>query len=94
MSTRRLNYPVFRCSWARSEPILVTDVHRNIQGEWGPEYFKNYYGLQSVTVIDCDTNEELKSTVADFFEIFGSLKPQRRILKIKACSFYVTVYPL
>jgi lysine-specific demethylase 3 len=65
-----------------------------MQGEWGPEYFKNYYGLQSVTVIDCDTNEELKSTVADFFEIFGSPKPQRRMLKIKACSFYVMLYPL
>jgi lysine-specific demethylase 3 len=61
---------------------------------WSPEYFKNTFGLQSVTVIDCDTNKELKSTVADFFEMFGSPKPQRRMLKIKACSSYVTLYPL
>ena len=65
-----------------------------MQGVWGPEYFKNTFGLQSVTVIDCDTNEELKSTVADFFETFGSPKPQRRMLKIKACLFCVTLYRL
>jgi hypothetical protein len=83
MSAKHLSYGVFRRSWSQSEPMVVTDVQHTLQGSWNPDYFKQTFGHQSVTVIDCETNEELKSTVRDFFETFGSPVTQRRTLKIK-----------
>jgi [histone H3]-dimethyl-L-lysine9 demethylase len=83
MSRKNLDYAAFKRSWARGEPIIVTDVQHTIQGTWDPTYFTEVFGPESVTVVDCKTDQEVNSTVAEFFQTFGDSGLQSRALKIK-----------
>ena len=78
---------MFERSWARGEPVVVTGLQRAFQGTWNPSYFTEVYGEDSVTVIDCETDKEHQSTVAEFFQCFGESGLRQRTLKIKVRAF-------
>ena len=81
MSLKTLDENIFRHSWARGDPIVVTDL--KLQGQWGPDYFTDAFGGKTVTVVDCTTNEEHISTVGEFFHSFGTSQENQRIFKLK-----------
>ena len=82
MSCQHLNYPTFLQSLARGRPIVVTGVHHRLQGTWTPKYFVDRFGSQEVTLVDCKTDTEFSSTVANFFQHFGAAE-DRRVVKLK-----------
>jgi [histone H3]-dimethyl-L-lysine9 demethylase len=83
MPCQSLNYNAFQQSLAYGKPLVITGLQHRIQGTWNPEYFVGQYGSQKITLIDCETESELKSTVADFFRDFGVVRPDKRIVKLK-----------
>ena len=86
MSRKCLDDSTFRRLWANGEPFVVTDVNQTLQGSWGPQYFIDVFGDQKVTVVDCETDLQVASTVSDFFRVFGSSSSTKRILKLKVCA--------
>jgi lysine-specific demethylase 3 len=64
-------------------PLVVSGLQHTFQGEWGPEYFIEAYGHHDVTVMDCETEQEHKLTVAEFFRTFGSERNGQQVLKLK-----------
>ncbi|KAA1479430.1 hypothetical protein DENSPDRAFT_855380 [Dentipellis sp. KUC8613] len=74
-------YNDFMKRFSRGEPVVVTDV--NLRGPWKPQSFINLYGKQVVTLVDTETEEEIKQDLAQFFGAFGTFDPQRRSLKLK-----------
>ena len=83
MSCQRPNYPIFRQSLAQGRPIVVHDVHHRLQGTWKPSYFIERFGSQEVMLVDCKTDTEFTSTVADFFQQFGTARGHGRTIKLK-----------
>jgi hypothetical protein len=89
MSCDHPDYAQFKTLWAGGHPVVVTGVQHIFQGRWTPQYFMERFGSERVTVVDCETTLERKSTVADFFESFGSERSEdpegKKILKLKVC---------
>jgi hypothetical protein len=83
MSCQKLDYPMFKQSLTCGRPILVTGLQRRLQGPWVPQYFIERFGLQKVVLIDCESDSEVKGTVADFFGSFGPGEEGKRVLKLK-----------
>jgi JmjC domain, hydroxylase len=83
MSAKRLDDAQFKQSWARSEPVVVTDLQQSLQGTWTPGYFIENFGSEQVTIIDCESDQEFDATVAIFFQSFGSTEDGKRMLKLK-----------
>jgi hypothetical protein len=83
MSGKNLDHGLFQRSWSQGEPIVVTDLQHILQGRWTPEYFVEVYGSEKITVVDCDSEQQFKSTVADFFLSFGAAEEKKQVLKLK-----------
>ncbi|KAI0059793.1 hypothetical protein BV25DRAFT_1808342, partial [Artomyces pyxidatus] len=58
--------------WARGIPVVISHVNRQFQGTWTPAYFSDNFGSNPVKLTDCETEEEVNATVAEFFDSFGS----------------------
>jgi hypothetical protein len=94
MTYDKLDPVVFGESLARGRPIVVTGLQRRLQGKWDPTYFIERFGSQKVTLIDCETESQVKSTVADFFQGFGPATGDKRIVKLKARAIWIPSLPL
>jgi [histone H3]-dimethyl-L-lysine9 demethylase len=75
----------FRKLWNLSQPLVVTSCLDNFKISWTPEYFIDNYGKEQCFLVDCDTEQYVKSTVGKFFEEF-SMSDAKRPLKLKVCS--------
>jgi len=75
----------FRKLWNLSQPLVVTSCLDNFEISWTPEYFIDNYGKEQCFLVDCDTEQYVKSTVGKFFEEF-SMSDAKRPLKLKVCS--------
>ncbi|EPQ59939.1 hypothetical protein GLOTRDRAFT_30135, partial [Gloeophyllum trabeum ATCC 11539] len=74
----------FRRLWSEGQPIIVACVDRYLQGSWDPDYFSQSFGAENVSVVDCETNRNYRTTVRSFFEDFGAKDPSNcTILKLK-----------
>jgi lysine-specific demethylase 3 len=60
--------------WSQGIPAIIGPIH--FQGHWDPQYFIKVFGLESVTLEDCETGNIILSTVAEFFMSF--LAPGQR----------------
>jgi hypothetical protein len=78
---------VFQRHWSQGIPVVVTNIQTKLQGNWAPEYFIERYGEQKVTLVNCETNSMLQSTVSDFFKNFNDAGDRKQILKLKAGLF-------
>jgi hypothetical protein len=75
-----IDISTFQSHLSQGIPIVINDV--KIQGYWGPEYFMEQYGSDTVTIIDCESGASEVSTVAKFFSQFGI---RVKIKKLKVC---------
>jgi hypothetical protein len=98
MSGKYLDHSLFQRSWSQGEPVVVTDIQHILQGRWTPEYFVEVYGREKITIVDCESEQQYKSTVADFFLSFGAAEERKQVLKLKVryklhhpCSYNILV---
>ncbi|KIK65763.1 hypothetical protein GYMLUDRAFT_39289 [Collybiopsis luxurians FD-317 M1] len=66
-----LTTSTFRSVWKLGIPILVTEVGQRFRIQWTPEYFMKTYGDQSCLIVECQTDNNKRVTVGDFFAEFG-----------------------
>ena len=90
MSCQHPDYTIFQQLLRQGRPIVVYDVHRRLQGTWNPSYFMEQFGSQEVKLVDCMTDTEFTSTVADFFKQFGTAEGHGRTIKLKVCQQAMT----
>lgn len=71
--------------WATGEPIVVSGVHKRLQGHWTPDDFIKRYGSQTVVPIDCATDKPVKRAwkVAEFFELMKNPDAREGVYKLK-----------
>ena len=93
MSTDNLDTAKFTDSLAHGVPVLVTGLQRRFQGTWNPQRFAEKYGSEQITLINCETELEFKSTVADFFRDFDVPRDRKQIVKLKVSCVMMTLPP-
>lgn len=74
---------IFRSHWVKGEPLVVTDVLSKFRIEWTPEYFIEKYGGQNCLIIECQTEENKRTSVAEFFKDFGKYEGRKSCWKLK-----------
>ncbi|KAF9268356.1 Clavaminate synthase-like protein [Marasmius fiardii PR-910] len=67
---RELSFPIFQEYWRKGVPLLVQGLLHDLQIKWTPEYFVEKYGSQGCLVVECQTEENKRVTVGDFFKMF------------------------
>ena len=78
-----LSEEVFRSLWHLGEPLLVSGLLDRFKIQWTPEYFIQKYGDQSCLIIECQTDENRRVTVAEFFKQFGNYEGRTECWKLK-----------
>ncbi|KAG8720933.1 hypothetical protein FRC08_017170 [Ceratobasidium sp. 394] len=81
--SRGITEGTFKPIWARGEVVVVQGLLDDFKIEWTPDYFIQEYGAQACTILNCDTNEDVSSTVGAFFRQFGQPDRGSAILKLK-----------
>ncbi|KAF4602128.1 hypothetical protein EYR40_005332 [Pleurotus pulmonarius] len=74
---------IFRSHWMKGEPLVVNDVLSKFRIEWTPEYFIEKYGGQNCLIIECQTEENKRTSVAEFFKDFGKYEGRKSCWKLK-----------
>lgn len=66
-------------------PFVVTDVTRDLQYKFSPEFFREHdaLGKQKCTIQNCQTGVEYESTVAEFFSRYGNESEDRQPERLK-----------
>jgi len=78
-----LTYDIFRRVWAKGEPLVVTGLLPRFHVQWSPEYFTSKYGSQSCLILECQTDQNKRVTVGEFFSWFGKYEGRRDCWKLK-----------
>jgi [histone H3]-dimethyl-L-lysine9 demethylase len=83
--------------WARSDPypLLVTPIpgQKLLQYPWTPEFFTDITGKTPCDAQDCETGEIVRTTVGDFYSLFGKECDNRRVLRLKVlCHFTISPF--
>ncbi|KAJ7122900.1 hypothetical protein C8R44DRAFT_784877 [Mycena epipterygia] len=78
-----LTEEIFRPLWAQGDPLLVTNVGHKLKTKWSPEYFIEKYGFQNCLIIECQTDANKRTTVAEFFRDFGKYEGRTECWKLK-----------
>ncbi|CDO74624.1 hypothetical protein BN946_scf184325.g11 [Trametes cinnabarina] len=78
-----LNDNKFRRVWEQGLPLTVTGLSHKFHIEWTPEYFSQKYGTQSCLILECQTEQNKRVTVAEFFSWFGKYEGRRDTWKLK-----------
>ncbi|OSC98672.1 Clavaminate synthase-like protein [Trametes coccinea BRFM310] len=73
----------FRRVWEKGLPLVVTGLLRKFHIEWTPEYFSTKYGTQSCLILECQTEQNKRVTVSEFFSWFGKYEGRRDCWKLK-----------
>lgn len=79
----QLTDDIFRHIWARGEPIVVTGLLPKFHVHWSPEYFISKYGSQSCLILECQSDQNRRVTVGEFFSWFGKYEGRRDCWKLK-----------
>ena len=85
--------PVFESTLSRGVPLCINEFETKLQGEWDPDAFSREYGDLKVCPIDALTGTEVEGDWhADaFFDILARDNNPRHPLKLKACSFILSI---
>jgi lysine-specific demethylase 3 len=86
-----LTEEIFRPLWAKGEPLLVTEVGAKLKINWSPGYFMKKYGTQNCLIIECQTEDNKRITVGEFFTDFGQYEGRDKCWKLKVGC--VVVHP-
>ncbi|KAK7695546.1 hypothetical protein QCA50_000182 [Cerrena zonata] len=74
---------VFRKVWIKGEPLVVTGLLHKFQLQWTPEYFRTKYGNQNCLILECQSDQNKRVTVGEFFSWFGDYEGRRDCWKLK-----------
>lgn len=74
---------VFAQVWAKGEPIVVTGLLKKFKISWTPEYFTQQYGTQTCLILECQTDQNRRVSVGEFFSWFGKYEGRRECWKLK-----------
>ncbi|KIP09215.1 hypothetical protein PHLGIDRAFT_343879 [Phlebiopsis gigantea 11061_1 CR5-6] len=74
---------VFAKVWAKGEPLVVTDVMSKFRIPWTPEYFSQKYGTQTCLILECQSDQNKRVSVGEFFSWFGKYEGRRDCWKLK-----------
>ena len=75
--------PAFSSLWERSIPLLVKDVLPRFKLVWSPEYFIEKYGDQSCIIVECQTDQNRRVCIREFFDWFGKYENRTGCWKLK-----------
>lgn len=87
-SDTQLTDEVFAEVWAKGEPLVVTDLMHKFRVTWTPEYFSQKYGTQTCLILECQTDQNKRVSVGEFFSWFGKYEGRRDCWKLKVCSYH------
>ncbi|TBU31981.1 Clavaminate synthase-like protein [Dichomitus squalens] len=73
----------FRRAWEKGLPLVVNGLLSKFHLQWTPEYFSSKYGTQSCLILECQTEQNKRVTVAEFFSLFGKYEGRRDCWKLK-----------
>lgn len=73
----------FRQVWLKGEPLMVTGLLSKFNIQWSPDYFRTKYGSQSCLILECQTDQNKRVTVGEFFSWFGKYEGRRDCWKLK-----------
>ncbi|CAL1701506.1 unnamed protein product [Somion occarium] len=74
---------VFRHVWVNGQPLVVTGLFPKFQLQWTPEYFRTKYGSQNCLILECQSDQNKRVTVGEFFSWFGDYEGRRDCWKLK-----------
>lgn len=78
---------VFAEVWAKGEPLVVTGLLPKFRISWTPEYFTQKYGTQTCLILECQTDQNKRVSVGEFFSWFGKYEGRRDCWKLKVCIY-------
>ncbi|KAI0677004.1 Clavaminate synthase-like protein [Trametes maxima] len=73
----------FRRVWGKGLPLVVQGLQAKFHIQWTPEYFSSKYGTQSCLILECQTEQNKRVTVGEFFALFGKYEGRRDCWKLK-----------
>ncbi|RDX53605.1 Clavaminate synthase-like protein [Lentinus brumalis] len=73
----------FRRVWEKGMPLVVNGIQSKFHTQWTPEYFSSKYGSQSCLILECQTEQNKRVTVSEFFALFGKYEGRRDCWKLK-----------
>lgn len=79
----QLTDDLFRSVWTKGEPLVVTGLQQKFRIQWTPQYFTSKYGTQSCLILECQTDQNKRVTVGEFFSWFGKYEGRRDCWKLK-----------
>ena len=79
----------FRRVWEKGAPLVVNGLLPKFHIQWTPEYFSTKYGTQSCLILECQTEQNKRVTVAEFFSLFGKYEGRRDCWKLKVRFCFV-----
>lgn len=77
------NHLSFSSLWERGFPLLVKDVLPRFKLTWNPEYFIEKYGDQTCIIVECQTDQNKRVCIKQFFEWFGKYENRTDCWKLK-----------
>ncbi|KAH9927146.1 Clavaminate synthase-like protein [Epithele typhae] len=73
----------FRSVWETGVPLVVTGLGHRFRISWTPEHFAQKYGTQSCLILECQTEQNKRVTVGEFFALFGKYEGRMDCWKLK-----------
>ncbi|KAF7776524.1 hypothetical protein Agabi119p4_4917 [Agaricus bisporus var. burnettii] len=77
------SFTVFAPIWVLGEPIVVTGCLEHFKIAWTPQYFIDHYGKEICVIIECQSGEKKRTTVSEFFNMFGRYEGRANRWKLK-----------
>ena len=75
--------PAFSSLWERGIPLLVKGVLPRFKMSWSPEYFIEKYGDQNCIIVECQTDQNRRACLREFFGWFGNYEDRTGCWKLK-----------
>lgn len=75
--------PPFSSLWVNGAPLLVKDVLPRFKSNWSPQYFMDRYGDQNCLIVECQTDENKRINIREFFRMFGDYSERKHCWKLK-----------
>ena len=80
-----LTYSDFTVALASGVPVLISGVHRRLQGRWTPEALTASIDKTTVSCVDCNSRKEsiMKMQAKAFFDLLSSGPQPGKVYKVK-----------
>lgn len=89
-----LTEDVFRPLWTNGDPIIVLGLLENFKIKWTPDYFIEKYESQSCLILECQSDQNKRITVGEFFSWFGQYEGRTECWKLKVIRCNVSMFSI